>query len=282
MRESLVLLLIQLQWAASAAIERHRPAFPAGGRQRLTVLPSLSVSLFSSTAGSVGPGRLDLPPDQAQLPRMPPWFDKLKTNLGLGDEEEQAEQTLVGKPCRSAGPTALGALHCRHLTATAAALSPPLPPSPLPPPLPGTATDTWAWPPSVPHPADSTTVAGCPSPRCACPCPAAAAAAGWRHDAGQDAAHDWLCHLRRHWPAPELHGALRMEPQPCCVLGSRARRQRTPPVNFAPPPTDPRPRRLLHVPCCLMCALLQAPMFIFHPTKFSLIYCLSSILSLCR
>ena len=38
----------------------------------------------------------------------------------------------------------------------------------------------------------------------------------------------------------------------------------------------------MHVPCCLMCALLQAPMFIFHPTKFSLIYCLSSILSLCR
>ena len=75
-----------------------------------------------------------------------------------------------------------------------------------------------------------------------------------------------------------------MEPQPCRVSGSRARLQRTPPVNSATPQTDPppRPRLLMHVPCCLMCALLQAPMFIFHPTKFSLIYCLSSILSLCR
>ena len=52
---------------------------------------------------------------------MPPWFDKLKTNLGLGDEEEQAEQTLVGKPCRSAGPTALPPPHCRCRCTVAAA-----------------------------------------------------------------------------------------------------------------------------------------------------------------
>lgn len=88
-----------------------------------------------------------------------------------------------------------------------------------------------------------------------------------------------LCGVRGHRPAAELHGRythqmLRQHLDACTdgklAPASKPDRSIQPFVAVSPAHRT------------LRCTLLQAPMFIFRPTKFAAIYTLGNVLSLCR